>query len=205
MKRLMHSVLLLLVMISLLAPARAATTTSYSMKITVSMPKGSAGEKLDGNQPSGTKFSPCDDAKAIDAVTFSLSYNAGSTASDLEDVYLFFYSLGADGVTVPRYILFKKGNMLNSGPVFRLKLQDIDPADDIYLPREINLGGAVSETLLGGSITVDSVDEGTYQLIGIVADRSEVDFDDPSTWDAWDAATVILGKPWAGPSKSVCE
>lgn len=186
-------------------PLSVGAVATYVMKVTPSMPKGSAGEKLLTTQPANTKLSPCNSA-LVDAVTFSLAYNAGS-ASDKLDVYVFFFNPNGDGIFSPRFYIVSKSALTTGGfaLVPRSALTDLDAMSDIYLPKEANPGVAITETLFGSFVSIDGVPAGTWQLVGIVADRTTVNFDDPSTWAAWDVATVILRKPWIGSNNSVCE
>jgi len=193
---------------SLAFPFSGGAADTYSMKVTPTMPKGSAGEKLASTQPSSTKLSPCDNNPlypTVDAVTFTLAYNAGS--STRLDVYMLFYNPNGDGISSPRYYVVSRSAISSGGLALvpRNTLSDLVASVDIYLSREASLGVAVTETLLGSFVSVDGVPAGTWQLVGIVADRATVDFDDPGTWAAWDVATVILRKPWVGSANSVCQ
>jgi hypothetical protein len=199
-----HLVSVLMIMV-LAFPLSAGAAATYIMKVTPSMPKGSAGEKPLATQPVNTRFSPCNSA-LVDAVTFSLAYNAGS-GSDLLDVYMIFFNPNGDGFFSPRFYVVSKSALTTGGfaLVPRNSLTDLDAQSDIYLPKEANPGVAITETLFGSFVSIDGVPAGTWQLVGIVADRSTIDFDDPGTWAAWDAATVILRKPWIGSANSVCQ
>lgn len=188
--------------------ASAATTSTYSMKITATMPKTSAGGLVTGTQPSNTKFSPCNNTAIGDAVTITLAYNAGSTAADLRDVYLFFYNPSAAGYNSdPRVFVVSKTNLTSGGPALdpRADIQDVSAGTDAYLSAAQNLGGAKTETLFGDYILLDGAADGTWQIVGIIADSTKIDFDDPSTWEAWDVATLILGKPWTGSPYTLCK
>jgi hypothetical protein len=203
MKRWLAYLLALMLAIAPLAGWAAAT---YTMKITPSMPKGSAGEKLLTTQPTSTKLSPCNSSALVDAVSFALAYNAGS-GSDLLDVYMFFFDPNADGVYSPKYYVVSKASISGGGLalVSRYTLEELTPATDMYMAKESNPGGAITESLLSSFISVDGVPSGTWQLIGIVADRATLDFDNPNTWLAWDVATVMLRKPWPGSSNTFCQ
>lgn len=189
-----------------MVPASGWAAATYAMKVTPSMPKGSAGEKLLSTQPTNTKLSPCSSSAQVDAVTFSLAYNAGS-GTDLLDVYMFFFNPNADGVYNPQYYVVSKASISGGGLALvpRYTLTELTPATDMYMAKESNTGGAITESLLSSFITIDGVPAGTWQLVGIVADRATIDFDNPSTWSAWDVATVILRKPWPGAANSVCQ
>jgi hypothetical protein len=182
-------------------------SSPYAMKITVSKPKGSAGEKLATGQPVSTAFTPCQDSTATDALSFQLSYSGGKTVDDIQDVYVFFFDPSADGVTAPRFYMVSRPALAAGAAIFtpRFTVNDIDPVADAYLPAESDLGGTVTESLVGSYLVVDGIPLGTWQLVGIVADRKSVDFGDASTWSAWDVATVVLGQPWAGANHQTCK
>lgn len=188
------------------AALTASAAATYAMKVTPSMPKGSAGEKLLATQPVNTKLTPCSSTTQVDAVTFSLAYNAGS-GTDLHDVYMFFYNPGADGIYEPKYYVVSRASISGGGMalVARYVLNEINALTDIYLPKESNPGIAVTEPLFSSFISVDGVPSGTWQLVGIIGDRSTINFDNPSTWNAWDVATVMLRKPWPGNTTNYCE
>ncbi len=184
-----------------------AAAATYSMKVTVSMPKGSAGATLATTQPTNTKFTPCNNVGLIDAVTFALSYNAGTIPADMKDVYIILYTPNGTNSTLPTFQVGTRYSSTSAGVVFvtRWDLSEIVPATDIYLPKEKNLGGAITENLVASSLALDGVPVGTWQVVGIIADRATVNFDDPSTWAAWDAGTVILRKPWVGNANTTCD
>jgi archaellin len=198
--------LFLAITTALLFQSGVSWCATYAMKITVSMPKGSAGEKLPSTQPASTKFSPCSNAGIIDAVTFTLAYNAGSTATDMKDVYIILYTPNGTNTTLPTYQVATRytGNTTGVSFVTRWKISDFNPATDIYLPAEKNVGGTITEPLVASSLALEDVPIGTWQIVGIVADRTKIDLDDPSTWDAWDVGTIVLRKPWIGNKNSHC-
>ena len=193
-------------MAAALVPVSGWGAATYAMKVTPSMPKGSAGEKLATSQPTNTKLSPCSSSTQVDAVTFTLAYNAGS-GPDLLDVYMLFFNPGADGIFDPHYYIVSKTALSTGGLALvpRYTLSEVNPATDMYLAKEANPGSSVTETLLSSFITVDGVPAGTWQLVGIMGDRATINFDNPSTWAAWDVATVMLRKPWPGSSNSYCQ
>jgi hypothetical protein len=164
------------------------------MKVAVSMPSGTAGAALATTQPSNTKLSPCVSGK-VDAVTLTLTYNADSPAD--KDVYFFLFDPNADGIITPKFYMIQKGSLISPIAVTpRNTASTIVAATDMYLPVASNPGGSITETLLGGSILLVGVPTGTWQLVGIVADHTTVDFNDPTTWSAWDAGTFMIGLPW---------
>ncbi len=184
----------------------SAVTTSYSMKVAVTMPKGSAGEMLGTTFPSNTKMTPCSDTSKVDSVTVTLTYNAGKPAD--KDIYVFFFNPNADGISSPKFYMIKKRTAsIEITP--RNNAGDIDKLNDIYLTRDKNTGDAITETILGGSVILDfsgsGIPSGTWQGMGIVADSAKIDFDDPATWTAWDVGTLIVRKPWPGSKNTVCE
>lgn len=181
-----------------------SAASSYSMKVVVSMPTGSAGASLSSTQPSNTKLSACSDAAKVDAVTFTLTYSAGSPAD--KDVYMILFNPNADGTGSPKFYMIKKGILTSPATVTtRNNVANIVAASDIYLAKASNTGSSVTETLLGGSIIVDGAPSGTWQVVGIVADNTTVNFDDPLTWTAWDVGTFVLRKPWVGSANTTCQ
>lgn len=181
-----------------------SATYKYSMKIVPTFPKGSAGEKLATTQPSNTKFTPCDPSK-IDAVTFTMTYDAGdpTKVGTMHDVYVLIFTPNSGGsVDVKQYQVGVR-QPLNEG---WLAFQSIDSINDlttnkttmIYLPRALNPSGKVTENLVMANLGLDGVPKGTWQIVGIIADSTSptLDFGDPTTWDAWDVATVVVGQPW---------
>jgi len=150
----------------------------------------------------------CNNAGIGDAVTITLAYNAGSTTADFRDVYLFFYNPSAAGYNSdPRVFVVSKTNLASGGPALdpRADIQDVVAGADAYLPAAKNLGGAKTETLFGDYILLDGAADGTWQIVGIIADSAKINCDDPSTWDAWDVASLILGKPWTGSPYTLCK
>ena len=181
-------------------PAQAADY-AYKVTMTLTAPKGSAGEKLATNQPTSTKTSPCSDAKQ-DQVTIAVTYDAGKTATEKRDLYLILHSPTAGLFPIKKYTLGASPTI--SGPFTTTTLVG-SVAANIYLTAADNLGqGAQTDTLFGGYISLESIATGTWQLVAIIANSATVDFDDPSTWAAWDVTTLLIGKPWAGASKSTC-
>jgi hypothetical protein len=189
----------------LLASGTAHAVAAYSYKISVvaSFPTGTAGKTLAATQPVNTRLTPCSTGK-IDAITFTLTYDAGKVLADLKDVYLILYN--PDNAS-PYYTI--KRSLFGAGPVLTARATPAAltaaAATDIYVKVADNPGsGSITETVLGGYINLDSVTTGTWQMIGIIADNASVNFDDPTTWTAWDVATVIFGKPWKGASGTAC-
>lgn len=184
------------------AQAAGASSYKYSMKIVPTFPKGSAAEKLAATQPSNTKFTPCDAAK-IDAVTFTMTYDAGNPAKPetMRDVYVLIFTPN-DGNGILQYQVGIR-QPLSSGwlafePIESINDLTTHKTDMIYLPRELNPSGKVTENLVMANLGLDGVPKGTWQIVGIIADRTSptLDFGNSATWEAWDVATVVLGQPW---------
>lgn len=203
----------LLLLLSCLVLLPGVATAAYSIKVTATFPKGTAGEKPAAKYPTTTKVSPCDDAATannFDAVQFSVTYDAtnGTTKTVDRDVYLFLFN--PEAVNLPKFFVLKKNNL---GSVWNISthnsVSEIVRTSDIYLPRWENLStsGAQTESVLGGTISVQAANSGIWQLVGIIADSTsnKLDFDDPRTWEAWDVATIILRKPWIGITNQLCK
>jgi len=208
----------------------AATSATYSMKIDITKPKGSAADAVSKqkNLPATTPLSPCTTGK-VDALAFKLTYNAGKSAEDtvspLQNVYLFFYNpnaLGAvaddatnalstpfsppckdsNGITVPcdpRVWALARPYPDFPGVVALTPLADVGdivPGTHSYLSAGENLGGTITETLLRSYLIFDGLHTGIWELVGIVADPTPVDFKDSATWSAWDVGSFMLGAPW---------
>lgn len=177
---------------------RRATTTTYSMKVAISMPTGSAGASLVSTQPTNTKLSSCANT-AVDQVTVTLTYNAGAT-NTFKEVYVVFFNPNYRdaGNTYSRYYAIKKGALTT--PVTFAAYNSLTFANsavnDIYLKQSNNAGGSVTDVLLGSSLGLEGAPVGTWQVVGIVAANATIDFDNPSTWSAWDVGTFIIKKPW---------
>ncbi|MFA7242632.1 MAG: hypothetical protein WC091_21210 [Sulfuricellaceae bacterium] len=206
----MFKALLLLACCASLCSVPTSAVAAYTVKVAVAFPKGSAGEKPLAKYPTSTKISPCDNAAlpTFNAATFTVTYDATNSKKVVDrDVYIILFN--PEGMSLPKFFLLKKNN-LGSNFTFTTHNDawEISKTDDIYLPRPENLStvGAQTETLLGGSISVQAVNSGIWQLIGIIADSTnpKLDFDDPRTWDAWDVATLMLRKPWNGNSNRLC-
>lgn len=181
---------------------------AYAMKVAIAFPKGTAGDKPAAKFPTTTKISPCDSA-LFDALTFTATYDASNQKKQIDrDVYFILHY--PDGKLAPRFIVLKKLG-LGSGFNFvgKNSLGELSPTGDTYIYRAENLSanGAITETLGSTVTSAQAAGAGIWQLIGIVADgtSSTFSFDDPSSWDAWDVATIMLRKPWAGNIKTICE
>lgn len=183
--------------------------TSYSVVLTITAPSGSAAASLKKTQPAGTKFSPCSSADSLDQLTLTIKYDAGKIAENKRDLYVFFYRPEAKGEkNDPAYFSVTKRRSATPYLITeRYSISDLNTnrAIDAYVPAADNLGGAITEVVLGGNSVLEGLASGTWQAIGIVADAATVDFDDPETWLAWDVATFVLRKPWMGTSNTSCQ
>lgn len=173
---------------------------AYSMKVTITAPKGSTGEKPAAKYPVATRTIPCD-GPGFDAIAMTATYDATNASKVVDrDVYLMLYNPEGIGGDSAKYLVMSKQNIGSSFLLLkRPGLSDLSPAE-VFIPRSENLStaGAFTETLLGSAISVQGAEAGVWQLVGIVADKTKISFDNPATWDAWDVATVILRKPWKG-------
>jgi hypothetical protein len=185
-----------------------AAAYAYKISVAATIPKGFAGEKPLSTQPSNTKFTPCSAAK-LDGVTFTVTYDAGKLLSDMKDVYLILYNPDVNstvGINQGPFFTVRKYPLGNNQVLTPyLTVTDLNDTtgttaakNDIYVKASENPGsGAISEPVFGGSIILEGVTSGTWQMVGIIADHLTINFNDPTTWAAWDVATIILGKPWA--------
>lgn len=183
----------------MLASFNGYSAATYSMKITITKPKGSAAELVSKNKalPTTIPFSPCTLAKQ-DVLSFNLIYNAGKTAADLMDVYFFFYNPSAEGTADSPKVWALTSAAVNA-PIALIPYADVVDIDEekVYLSAFDNLGGEIKELLLRSYIKFDGLNTGTWVLVGIIADSGEpVEFDNVSTWKAWDAAPFVIGSPW---------
>lgn len=196
-----HGLAVALLTTCLFAPPAWAADYAYKVTMTLVAPKGSAGEKLAVSQPTATKTSPCSDTLP-DQITVTVTYDAGKTTSEKRDLYIILHSPTGLLYPVKKFTLGTAPTI--RGPFTASTLAG-SVADNIYLRAIDNLGqGAQTETLFGGYISLRSIATGTWQVAAILANSSTVDFEDPTTWSAWDTATIIVGKPWAGNTKAIC-
>jgi hypothetical protein len=194
---------LVIVLLFGMQKANAQTTAgAYAMKLVITMPKGSEGETLAKTMPTNTKFSPCAATSKTDAVTFTATYNAVGAGGVVDaDVYVLFYN--PEGSIGSKYYSIVNRSIL----VARNSTTELtsNAATDIFLKKVDNPGGTITETVLGGFVTVTGLSAGTWQLVGIVAPAATVNFNDPTTWLAWDVATLVLRKPWMGSAQLACQ
>jgi len=201
--------------ILLLPSLTKAATTAYSMKVVVTMPKGSEGEKPGTTMPSNTKISPCIPGATgkVNSVSFTVTYNAGTVPD--KDVFILLFNPNLAGVQV--FLAFGKQTFPISTLIIStygdvptlteaVNLAAISGTSEcIYLPRSSNAGGSITETIMNVVLTGAIDVAGTWQVIGIVADGKTVDFDKPDTWAAWDVGTFMVRKPWFGANYNDCQ
>ncbi|TRW89720.1 hypothetical protein [Candidatus Methylobacter oryzae] len=202
--------------------------TAAAIKVSVSFPKGSAGEKIAKTLPTSTKISPCNDITKTDAVTFTAVYDAtnpaSTTAAPLSplDLHLFFYNpdavngankfysiskglIGATttGVSVTAYADAAAIQAAMTGGTLIPYLAGANNFNTASFT-EVVFGSSIRLDVAGGGVGT-GLNTGTWQLIGILADSATVDFTDPATWTAWDVVTVMFGMPWKGTAATTLE
>ncbi len=208
-----NSLIILIGIGILLLPSLAKAATAYSMKVVVTMPKGSQGEKPGTTMPSNTKISPCatSGSAIVNSVSITITYNATGTLKVADkDIFIILFNpnnidnkfIAFGRQTFPSLLLVTTsytdvtaltGDAFNNVP------------ECIYLSRSNNSGGSITETILNVVLTGALGVAGTWQVIGIVADYATVDFDDPTTWSAWDVGTFMVRKPWLGDRNFNCQ
>lgn len=198
----MKRIIGILVCLFALAPFAYA---AYSMKVTVTMPTGSEGATTSTTKPSNTKLSPCDNSTIPDAVTLTLAYNAGSNTVALPNLDTFIIFFNPDNATAYKYYMLKR-NTFPSTTVTIVPVTTLDNSTrgNIYLPRANYSSTTITETLMGGSLFISGAPSGVWQAVGIVADNATLNFDDTTTWKAWDVGTFMIKKPWYGTANQTC-
>lgn len=201
----------------------AATTTSCTgtpcVKVTVTVPKGASGSPVDGGSSSvlasKTIYTPCNNA-GTDQISIVIN-GQNSKAKPYYDLYFFIVNTSASGssnadLRYNQFYVFRRFNHFNVNifPAGRLPgVELFTQATSATLDKEevllraedfAKLGnGIIKETILQGAFSVDgwSLSQGTYMAVAILADRTTaVNFDNPSTWVAWDAVPIIFNSPW---------
>lgn len=191
-----------------LASAQTTPAYKYSVVLTAAAPKGSASEAAlkDKTLPTAARFSPCTAGAGLDALAFTIKYDAGkpatttpAAASTLKDVYLVFHKDGA-------YFPLVRQPLTQTGAFFKSynSIASILPTD-AYTLQANNVGGLQTEVVLGGNLSVEGLDSGVWHISAIIADATTVNFDDPATWAAWDTLAFVLRKPWRGAVQTTCE
>lgn len=176
----------------------------YSVSLSIAAPAGSsaAAATADKTLPVATKFTPCDATK-LDQFAFTIKYDAGKVAADLQNVYLIFHKpeLATNG-----YFPLVRRSITSAAPFFTVynTAAQILPADT-YVAATANVGGAQTEVVLGGNLPLEGMDAGLWMVTAIIAPGTSVNFDDPSTWKAWDSIGFLLRKPWRGASNTTCQ
>lgn len=190
------------------ASAQTATTYKYSVSITVSEPPGSAAALTAAGpkKPTSTKSSPCSSASALDQLNFTLKYDAGKNTAIADTRRSIYVIFNKPDFATGGYVVLVKNPLQSVSPFFVAT----DTAAAIvkantYIAAANNLSVAQSETLLGGNLRLEGLPTGLWSVTAIMADSAAVNFDDPSTWDAWDVTTFVLGKPWMGATNTSCQ
>ncbi|NUN60944.1 MAG: hypothetical protein HUU13_07550 [Burkholderiaceae bacterium] len=189
--------------------ALAQTAYAYSVALTVASPTGSsaaAAAKVK-TLPLGLKFSPCE-ATTLDQFAFTIKFDAGklgtttpATPETRQNAYLIFHKDGTAYFPLVRQPLTNSSNAF-----FKAYTSPADIAKtDAYTAAANNLGGLQTEVILGGNLTVQGLDSGVWLITAIIAPEDTVNFNDPSTWSAWDTTAFMLRKPWRGPTASICQ
>ena len=220
--------------VALLASAFAGSSYAYNYSVTlgITTPKGSSAEIAgkDKTLPAGVDFSPCwakvaeqTDAATgkktpekpnLDQLAFTIKFDAGKTAAEMRNVYVIFShpDTGLTAGAEPYLALSVFRDKLTNSALFKAypKAADIK-ATDTYAAATTNLGYAQTETILGGNIPLEGLSPGLWLVTAIIGGSSisnttatAVNFDDPSTWDAWDSKPFMLGKPWKGTTAPTC-
>ena len=198
----------------------------YSVTLSITKPKGSAADLAtkDKTLPAGVNFSPCKASVAADVATntsavpnldqlaFTIKYDAGKSEADLQNVYLIF-SHPDTGLTkdAKPYLALVRNNLGNNiefkAYATAAGTQGIQRTD-AYAAATNNLGYAQTEVIFGGNIGLEGLSSGLWLLTAIIANSATVNFDDPSTWSAWDTVPFMLRKPWRGDTTytaAVCQ
>ena len=193
------------------ATAQVVVPYKYTVSITVSEPPGSASAlaPVGPKKPSNTKWSSCNSTTALDQLNFTLKYDAGksvttgtTTTDSRHNIYVIFNK--PDQVTGGFFTLVKNPLVAATAFFVASNFASNIAKTDTYIAAANNLGGAMTEILLGGNLRLEGLPNGIWSVTAIVADSATVNFDDPATWDAWDVATLALGKPWQGLSNTTC-
>lgn len=182
------------------ATAVVATPYAYSASVTITAPKGSSADvsSKEKNLPTGVKFSPCTTTN-LDQLIFTVKYDAGKTVDDMQSVYIVFNK--PDTPSYGFYPLVRKSSL--GGAAFRIYSGPEDMySSDTYTAAANNLGGAQTEVISGGGMSMETLGSGLWMLTVIVASEKTVSFDDASTWSAWDTVPFMLRKPWMSTSKN---
>lgn len=207
----------------------AATLTStgafaayaYNAQVTITAPKGSTAEAAakDKTKPSGIKLSTCaakitavtPNIMNIDALSFSVKYDAGKDSAELGDVYLLLENLAAvPTVPAARYVVISRASNLG-GMTLTTRADELAlniATDTPFLAATDNLGsGAQTELLFGGNLNLTGLDKGLWAMHLIIAKpgtsntgnaamtSSSFSFGHPETWAAYDTAVFALGTP----------
>lgn len=205
---------------------------NYSVTLGITTPKGSSAEiaSKDKTLPAGVDFSPCwakvaatvdaagktiPEKLNLDQLAFTIKFDAGKKAEELRNVYVIFShpDTGLTAGSNPYLALSVFRDKLTNSALFKPYATAAGiQASDTYAAATTNLGYAQTETILGGNIPLEGLSSGLWLVTAIIGGSSitgttatAVNFDDPSTWDAWDSKPFMLGKPWKGTTAASCE
>jgi len=210
----------------------AATLTStgafaayaYNAQISITAPKGSTAEAAakDKTKPTGVKLSTCaakitsvtPNIQNLDALTFTVKYDAGKDPAEIGDVYLVLENLaGTPSAPAFRYVVVSRNTGLTTGASSGLILATYASAAALYVGTDApflaaadNLGaGATSEVLFGGSLNLTGLDKGLWAMHLVIAKPGKTNTGNaalgatsfslghPETWAASDTVVFALG------------
>lgn len=201
-----------------------ATYKNYSVTVTASAPKGSAADQMTATAkkitPTANKFTPCivtpstpvgtsttiDYPNIKDQLAFTIKYDAGPTvladqATQMKNLYLFLTPPSAALVTASYSITRDASGSLITGTNIAISPATATLAAAAYTVKDNNPGGSQTEVLLGGSIPLEGLETGVWNLTAVIADPA-VSSTDPTAWKAWDVTSFVVGAPFAGGGPS---
>ena len=201
-------------------------TYAYSAAITLGTPAGTSGAvngTTNKKLPIGIKNLSCLPATK-DQLSFTLKFDAGKPASGpsddpvqstLQNVYLIFSK--DSGLFATVYRESTSGSPL-TGLALNVKTATAIGASATTTTTDLNyyktkpyykstnlLGGVQTEVFVGGPLPFEAFESGIWSATLIIAPETVVDFDDPSTWSAWDTGPFLLRKPWKGTDTNLDE
>lgn len=134
----------------------------------------------------------------------------GTNTNREYDLYAFIVNIGATGLVndiqntqfyvFSRYQAFSTSispNLHGLEIIPRAQSKDLLPAD-MLLQKNDFLVPAINENIFGGNFKIDGyqLPMGTWMAVAILADSTKINFDDPTTWVAWDMAPIVFQVPW---------
>lgn len=155
----------------------------------------------------------------------------GSVDDDLtQDLYFMLVNVGATAagstIDAARFFSFQRWEADTGAGAPRVQIKPFDIPTSInaavtdyvagtatdgglpYLRNADILEGEFEEIVMGGNIFFDdySLPEGTWLAFAMIAESDSIDFEDPTTWGAWDGEYFILGSPWPNDTNTrVCD